>query len=143
MWENTSKMLVKVFDKTFLRFVIVGIINTIFGTGVMFLFYNLFNASYWISSSANYFFGSILSYYLNKKYTFQNKDKSIKLVGKFIINICVCYLMAYGIARPLIKLILTGYSKNVQENMAMLIGMILFIMFNYIGQRFFAFKKSE
>lgn len=143
MWKGKGKMLVKIFDKIFLKFIIVGIINTMFGTVIMFLFYNFFDANYWISSVANYFFGSILSYYLNNKYTFKSNKKDIKTFEKFIVNICICYLIAYGVAKPLIRLILINYNKRFQENIAMLIGMILFVLFNYIGQRFFTFKESK
>ena len=83
MWKGKGKMLVKIFDKIFLKFIIVGIINTMFGTVIMFLFYNFFDANYWISSAANYFFGSILSYYLNNKYTFKSNKKDIKTFEKF------------------------------------------------------------
>ena len=35
-----------------------------------------------------------------------------------------------------------GYSTKVQENAAMLVGMCLYTGLNYLGQRFFAFKKN-
>ena len=138
-----KKFLTKFLDKTFLRFVIVGVINTIFGTAIMFVFYNVFHLSYWISSASNYFFGSILSYFLNKHFTFQYKERDLGVVGRFILNISVCYLAAYGIAKPLFRWMLSGFSASVQDNVAMLGGMVLFVMFNYLGQRFFAFKKRE
>ena len=50
---------------------LVGVANTLFGTAVMFLFYNLFHFDYWVSSAANYVFGSILSYILNRFFTFK------------------------------------------------------------------------
>lgn len=133
----------KLFDKTFWKFILVGIVNTIFGTTVMFVAYNVFHLSYWISSAANYILGSILSYFLNKYFTFQNKSKSIKTVLKFILNISVCYLVAYGIAKPVVAMVLDGASKNIQENGAMLVGMGLFVMLNYCGQRFFAFRDGN
>ncbi len=138
-----KKFLSKFLDKTFLRFVIVGVMNTIFGTAIMFVFYNVFHLSYWISSASNYFFGSILSYFLNKHFTFQYKERDLGVVGRFILNISVCYLAAYGIAKPLFRWMLSGFSASVQDNVAMLGGMVLFVMFNYLGQRFFAFKKRE
>ena len=138
-----KKFLSKFLDKTFLRFVIVGVINTIFGTAIMFVFYNVFHLSYWISSASNYFFGSILSYFLNKHFTFQYKERDLGVVGRFILNISVCYLAAYGIAKPLFRWMLSGFSASVQDNVAMLGGMVLFVMFNYLGQRFFSFKKRE
>ena len=40
----------KLFDRTFLRFVLVGVVNTLFGYAIMFGFYNLLHLDYWISS---------------------------------------------------------------------------------------------
>lgn len=130
------------FDKTFIKFAIVGVINTVFGTAIMLFLYNFVGCSYWFSSIANYFFGSILSYFLNKYFTFQNKEKSAEIVVKFIINIVCCYIIAYGIAKPTVRFILTNVQQKIQENVAMLVGAVLFVGLNYIGQRFFAFKEN-
>ena len=135
----------KFLDKTFWKFILVGVVNTLFGTAIMFVFYNVFGLSYWLSSASNYFFGSILSFFLNKRFTFQNKDKSFLVVLKFALNIAVCYGIAYGVAKPLAAAILAGTSVSLklQENIAMLVGMCLFVGLNYLGQRFFAFAKKE
>ena len=90
----------KFFDKTFLKFVLVGVVNTLFGTAIMFVFYNVFHLSYWLSSASNYVFGSILSYFLNKYFTFQSKGSNGKTIGRFVFNITICYLCAYGLAKP-------------------------------------------
>jgi len=81
-------------DITFWKFVLVGIVNTLVGTAVMFAAYNVLHLSYWISSASNYVVGSIVSYFLNKYFTFQNKEKSWKQMVKFALNITVCYLVA-------------------------------------------------
>lgn len=129
-----------VVDIKTVKFLFVGVINTLFGTIIMFALYNLAGCSYWISSAANYFFGSILSFFLNKTFTFQNKDSLKNTVPRFVLNILVCYLLAYGIAKPVTLSIMQGFSVTIQENVAMLVGMCLFTGFNYIGQRYFAFK---
>lgn len=134
-------MISNLVDKTFGKFILVGIANTLFGSAIMFIFYNIFHLNYWISSASNYIFGSILSYFLNKYYTFNSKSKSWSEVIKFAINITVCYLIAYGITKPLVMQILSNYALNIQENMAMLVGMGLFVILNYFGQRFFIFNK--
>lgn len=131
------------FDITFFKFILVGIANTVVGTAVMFLAYNVFHLSYWISSAANYVVGSICSYFLNKYFTFQNKDKSPIVILKFVVNITICYLIAYGGAKKLILFLLSGCSKEWQDNVAMVCGMGLFVILNYFGQRFFAFKKKD
>lgn len=135
-----KQLLIKLFDTTFWKFILVGIVNTFFGTAVMFICYNIFHLNYWISSAFNYVFGSILSYFLNKYFTFKNNDHSFKRILKFIFNISVCYLLAYGIANLLVMQILSKYSLTFQDNIAMLIGMCLFVVLNYIGQRFFVFR---
>lgn len=133
----------KKIDTKLLKFILVGIINTLFGTAIMFLCYNLFHLSYWISSAANYFFGSILSYILNKYFTFGAKGKSLFEIIRFIVNIVVCYFIAYGIAKPLAGYFLISCGKSMQENIAMLIGMCLFVCLNYLGQRYFVFKEKQ
>ena len=136
------KLKIPMIDKTFIKFVIVGVANTIFGTAVMFGFYNILHCNYWVSSAANYIFGSILSYFLNKYFTFKNTTKGIKPIIRFIINISVCYLLAYGIAKPLVGAVLSSASQTIKENVAMLAGMGIFVILNYFGQRFFAFKEE-
>mgnify|MGYP006072944999 CR=1 FL=1 len=133
----------KFFDITFWKFIIVGIVNTVFGTAIMFIFYNCFSLNYWISSAANYFFGSILSYFLNKHFTFKNTEKGWKPLIKFTVNVLTCYLIAYGVAKPIVSYFLQTQSKSIQENGAMFVGMCLFVGLNYIGQRFFAFKPKD
>ena len=133
----------RLFDKTMYRFAIVGVINTLVGAGVMFLLYNVFGTGYWIASAANYIIGSIVSYFLNKYYTFNTKGRSFNEMLRFVLNIIVCYLLAYGIAKPLIYSMFDGMGNTVQDNIAMLAGMCFFIVLNYFGQRFVVFKYKK
>ena len=133
----------KIIQNTVLRFILVGVINTLVGTAIMFGLYNLAHCSYWVSSASNYILTSILSFFLNKFFTFQNKEKSIGQVVRFAVNIAVCYLLAYGIAKPLCLYPLSGVVTSVRDNVSMFVGMCLFTAFNYCGQRFFAFKKRK
>ena len=126
----------KLLDKTFLRFAVVGIINTIVGTTIMFVFYNVFHFSYWVSSASNYIVGSILSFFLNKYFTFQNYNHDWRIVLRFVLNIAVCYFAAYSIAKPLVSWILSGAAPKVQ-------GKGIFTLLNYFGQKFFAFRERE
>lgn len=131
-----------VLDGKTIKFLLVGAVNTLFGTVIMFGLYNLAGCSYWVSSVANYIFGSILSFFLNKNFTFQNKDSMQKTLPRFVLNILLCYLLAYGIAKPVALYLLKECTVTIQENVAMFVGMCLFTAFNYIGQRYFAFKEG-
>lgn len=133
----------KIIDITTIKFILVGIINTLVGSGVMFFMYNILHASYWISSASNYIVGSIVSYFLNKYFTFQNRERSLKMVLKFIVNITVCYFIAYGVARPITAGIFAFSSVQIKDNISMLAGMCLFVGLNYIGQRFVVFRSTD
>lgn len=127
-------------DATTVKFLIVGSINTFLGMCIMFSLYNLAGWSYWLSSSANYVIGGIVSFLLNKYFTFQRNKWSGKQVGKFALTVMVCYLLAYGIAKPLTFSVLVNQSVKVQEGIAMLMGMCLYTGLNYLGQKFFVFS---
>ncbi len=128
------------FNSSFVRFLVVGVINTVVGTSIMFIAYNVLEFSYWTSSFLNYFVGSIVSYFLNKFYTFKKKEKSLREVILFIFNIAICYFLAYFVAQKAIAFILSTQSDVLIDNVAMLVGMCLFVVLNYIGQRLFVFK---
>ena len=119
---------------------LVGVVNTIVGSAVMFFCFNVLAWSYWVSSALNYMVGSIVSYLLNKRYTFQQKGNDWHTVWKFIVNVSVCYVLAYGLAKPFVAWLLSGVTTNIQGNAALFVGMVLFVGFNYIGQRFWAFS---
>lgn len=106
-----------------LRFLLVGVVNTLVGAGIMFLLYNLAGCSYWLSSAANYIVGGVVSYFLNKYYTFKNTERSWKQVLRFALNVAVCWLLAYGIAKPLALRLLAGFDEKLQTNAAMLAGL--------------------
>ena len=100
------------------------------------------NLSQWHSAS-NYFFGSILSYFLNKYFTFQKKDKSIGDILPFALNITIYYYITYGLSKPLVANLFSSLSVSMKDNGAMLVGMCLFVGLNYLGQRYFVFQKKE
>ncbi len=127
-------------DRKLAKFLLVGVINTLIGTAIMFGLYNLAHCTYWVSSAANYILTSILSFFLNKYFSFGSREKSAGEVARFAVNIAVCYLLAYGIARPMCIAALTGASSAVRDNVSMFVGMCLFTGLNYLGQRFFAFR---
>ena len=146
-----KEMLKKFFDPTFFRFILVGVINTLVGYGVMFGLYNLAglhrlgDPGYWLSSAANYVVGSVVSFFLNKHFTFRNRETGSAVVFRFILNISVCYLLAYGLAKPAVAWVLggMGLSQQLQGNLTMLAGSCLFVALNYLGQRFFAFRNHQ
>ncbi|MDY3110107.1 MAG: GtrA family protein, partial [Lachnospiraceae bacterium] len=106
------------------------------------LFYNIFHWNYWVSSITSYVIGSIYSFFANKKLTFKVEGQMRSTAIRFAVNVAVCYGIAYGIAKPLVKVVLSGMSMKVVENVALLVGMGLYIILNFFGQKFFVFREK-
>lgn len=130
-------------DQKLLKFLAVGVVNTIVGAGVMFLLYNVFEVSYWISSACNYIVGGIVSFFLNKFFTFKNNQKSIKQVVLFILTLAVCYFLAYIAAKKIIYFIFSTSPEKIKGNIALICGMCLYTGLNYLGQRLIVFSENN
>ena len=153
----------KFLDLKTLKFLLVGVLNTAVGMVIMLLLSALFNkftpefaarhlftfgtteytASYLVSSIINYIAGGILSYFLNKYWTFKARSRSKEEVIKFIIAVLVCYAIAYLGAKPLTELMLkkSSMADKWKEFIALIIGAGLYTVLNYFAQRFFVFTK--
>ena len=132
-----------VIDAKLVKFLLVGVVNTIVGLSIELFLFNILHCGVWISSATNYILTSILSFFLNKYFTFQNREHSWHQVMRFALNIAVCYLLAHGIAVPLMERLLRGASEALRGNVTLLTGMCLFTGLNYLGQRFFAFAQKN
>ena len=125
-----------------MHFGIVGVMNTLIGWVIMFGLYNLAHFNYWLASGISYFVGSVYSYFMNSKLTFKVENKDKGLPWRFALNIVVCYGVAFGIAKPAVRFLLSSQSVTVVENVAMILGMGIFIVMNFFGQKLFVFRKK-
>ena len=132
----------RIIDKSVFKFLLVGVANTAVGAGTMFILYNLAHCSYWLSSAANYVVGGILSFFLNKFFTFQNQEKSVLQVALFVLNLALCYFIAYFCAKKAVYALLASQTESVRGNAALFCGMCLYTALNYFGQRFIVFRKK-
>ena len=137
------KKLLSLFDVKLLKFLLVGVLNTLVGDGLSFLLINLTDLNMWLATALPTVIASVMSYFLNKYFTFKNTEKGWRPALRFALNIAVCYLLAYGIAIPLMQWALSTAEPTLRDNLSKLIGMCLFVGFNYLGQRLFAFRTKE
>lgn len=145
------------FDIRFLKFILVGILNTLIGEGVILLLLHLigwknFSWGAGAAAFAGTVVGSVVSYFLNKYFTFKNKEKGWKPMLRFTVNIAVCLLIRVLVATAVSELCkaasfsMFGMDVNsFAANLSWAVGACVFVACNYVGQRFFAFreKKSE
>ena len=57
---------------SFARFLLVGLFNTLVGLSASFAFFNLLHLNYWISTFAGNTIGAVVSYTLNRTFTFRS-----------------------------------------------------------------------
>lgn len=132
-----------------IHFGMVGVINTLMGWIIMAVLYNLIHMNYWVSSGISYFIGSVFSYHANAKLTFKVENRDKWLPWRFALNIIVCYLVSFSVAKPFaVKLLnVIGLSGRVSaallDNIAMIFGMGIFIVMNFFGQKLFVFGKCR
>ena len=129
-------------DASVWRFLLVGVGNTLLSLVLMFLLEGL---GYWPSTAIAYVAGAVMSFFLNRSFTFHSDERFWPSAVKFAVNVAVCYLIAYSLAQPIAAWVLggTGIPPIWQERLAKLGGMALYTVLNYFGQRFFAFQKQK
>ena len=131
----------KLFESSLVRFLLVGVGNTLLSAVLMFLLEGL---GYWPSTAIAYIAGAVMSFFLNRSFTFHSNEDMGKAAVKFAINVAVCYVVGYGLARMLIRVPQEPYAVPAiwYERASKLLGMCLYTGLNYLGQRFFAFRKK-
>ena len=132
----------KLFDVSMLKFLLVGVGNTLLSMFLMFLLEGL---GYWPSTAIAYVAGAVMSFFLNRRFTFHSQEKLGRSAVKFAVNVAVCYVAGYGLAKVLVPIPQEPNAVPVIwfERLSKLVGMGLYTVFNYFGQRFFAFRKGK
>ncbi|MBS6216244.1 MAG: GtrA family protein [Clostridiales bacterium] len=132
----------KFLDASIWKFLLVGVGNTLLSMVLMFALEGL---GYWPSTAIAYVAGAVMSFFLNRSFTFRSQETMGRSAVKFALNVAVCYLAAYGIAQPVMELLPQPVFVPAiwWERLTKLVGMGLYTVLNYFGQRFFAFRKQK
>lgn len=131
----------KFFDSSIPKFLLVGVGNTLLTMLVEFMTEGL---GYWPSTALGYIVGAVVSFFLNRSFTFRS-DADVKTAAlKFALSVGVCYLISHAVAQPLCGAVLgtMGFEGIWLERLTKLGGMAIYTVLNYLGQRFFAFREK-
>ena len=124
------------------KFLIVGILNTIIGASIMFIAYNFLKLNYWVSTSLNYIVAGTFSFFANKKFTFKSEGKIFQKIIFFILTIIICYFVAFNLSKKMIAFIDIN-DIELKENISMVVGMVIYTVLNFILQKQIVFRKEE
>ena len=84
-------------DASVWRFLLVGVGNTLLSLMLMFLLEGL---GYWPSTAIAYVAGAVMSFFLNRSFTFHSDVRFWPSAVKFAVNVAVCYLGPGGHRHP-------------------------------------------
>ena len=90
----------KMIDKTLALYLLVGVLNFIVCTGIMFLLYNVADVSKHFAPIVNYGLGSIIWYLSCNYLLFPGHKTTSKQLLCFVLDIVVCYLLSYYLIGP-------------------------------------------
>ncbi len=131
------------YNKEVLTFFLIGIMLTPVGIAIMFTIYNVIGLNYWLSTALSYVITSTLSFLLNKYLTFSVKKWSLYYIFAYIVNIACCYFLANFLAKRCMYWLLSSQTQIVRDNVSMFVGMILFSVLNYLGQKYVVYKHKN
>lgn len=118
----------------FLKYNFIGIINTFIGFSIVFSLMFLGLSAVW-SNFVGYFFGAIVSYNLNKRYTFKDRQSSKMQIVKFFSVLGIAYLL------NLLTLVMLLESSN--PYLAQIIAAIVYTLSSFILAKVFVFKREN
>ncbi|MFB6468385.1 GtrA family protein [Cytobacillus sp. Hz8] len=130
--------------KTFIRFLIVGVINTMIGLSVMLITVHWFDFSYWLATFTGNSIGACVSFFLNRSFTFQSTVGWGQSVWKFLLVILSCYFLSYSFSDICSKVVgdLFSLQTENEKDLAILLGTGFYMISNYLGQKNFVFRRK-
>ena len=142
----------KLVDKTTGLYLLLGVINFIICTALMFILFNMCGVSEHLAPVVNYVLGSIIWYFSCRYILFRGQSSSWQTIVRFIIEVLVCYGLSYYVIAPLAgrgllkfqsmrSLFSFGGEDKMTGNCEMTVGALVYAIINYFGQRYFVFSS--
>ena len=120
-------------DASAIRFLLAGIVNTLGSLAIIYLA-KVVGIGDMSANAMGYGVGIILSFVLNKKWTFQHDGPVFSTFVRFVIVIGLAYLANLAVVLG------TIYILNINSYIAQALGIPLYTSIAYIGSRWYVFS---
>lgn len=147
-------------SKEFIKYCLVGLLNTLAGISTAYLCLNIISLSYFVSTAMAYIVGIIVSFSLNKTFTFKDdSEKNGLLFIKFVLTMLPSYIFSYAAGWWVSKYFfsLPQYKDfclklftadciphdKVVDNFAVLISMGLYLILGFVVNKFLVFNAKN
>jgi putative flippase GtrA len=119
--------------KQFLRFAIVGAVATSAHYAVMIALVELAHVDPVVATVCGFGVGAVVSYTLNRRFTFETKPEYGRGLAKFLVVIAIGAVLNAGIVAPLI-----GWGLHYMA--AQVIATLIVLVWNFAGSRLVVFR---
>ncbi len=134
-------------NNSFSRFLLVGVVNTLVGLSLIFFLLNVLQLNYWCSTFTGNALASIVSFLLNKNFTFRYRSKDSRIILRFFMVNLLCYALSYRIGLSLsavaASLSVNQHSRKFTENIAVLTGSGIYTLTNYLAHKYYTFRMDQ
>ena len=120
-----------------LRFILVGIANTLLGLSVIFAAKGLAGLDDFVSNLLGYGCGLLLSFFFNRKWTFRHNGKIYPTAGRFLL----VFLLSYVVNLMTVYGLRDGVGLN--SYMAQALGVVPYTVIFYLTSRHYVFPEGR
>ncbi len=120
----------------FIRFGVVGFLNTLITLIIIYMLQEIFFVKYTVANLVGYIAGVINSFFWSKLWVFKKLNSNfIHEVVLFLTCFGVCYLIQF------ISLLLLVEKLHISDQWAQLLSMVIYTLCNFTLNKFVTFKK--
>jgi putative flippase GtrA len=130
------------------RFIIIGIIATIFDFSLYSIGHQWFNLPYAMAKTFSFICGSCLAYFLNKHFTFKQEKHQASQMIRFAILYILTMLVNVAVNSSSIailtqKISISWLTKSEILIFSFVVATGTSTVINFIGQKFWVFKSAK
>lgn len=120
----------------FIRFVLVGLVNTFAGLSVIFALKYLAQSGDVVANGVGYLVGLTVSFILNRSWTFRHRGR----IGPAILRFALVFLVAYGFNLATVLMLI--HRLGVNTYFAQAAGLPPYMIVFFLLSKFFAFRDD-
>lgn len=123
--------------RQFFRFLLVGVANTAVGYAIIFFVMYLVGASPEVSNFVGYFSGLLLSYVLNRHFTFKSIQRRSGEFARFLVVFGIAYTANFLALLFFIRVIL------IDPGVSQILAGCVYIVASYLLNKYYVFRSPK
>jgi putative flippase GtrA len=124
-------------DASVYRYLAVGVLNTLVGLAVIYFCLYALGTGNAGANALGYAVGIVVSFYLNKRWTFRHDGSALPALLRFIAVLGVAYIV------NLVTVLLLADGFGMNRYLAQAMGIPPYTILGYVGSRLFSFPAAD